>query len=166
MTKPIKPIKPSKRDIAPQLNITESKLLVYDTFNKKYMLIDHKSHPTVFCSDITEFSPNINELEEKGLEWNLEYLSYNEYNRINRDCMIPSSDFTICPMHNCDNYYEYSMVNYNIVDVEYHNKLKIYNNRFINYESELKKYEIELNKYNEYKKEEMKIKLQKKLDSL
>lgn len=171
MNKPIKPKRPTNREPQPSTVITVSKLLVYDTKNNKYLLIDEKSHPEVFRDpeDKTinnELVAYWDELDEMDWNYHMEELSYSDYQRIYRDCNIPADDFTVCHRHNEDGYYDMSIVKYKIVDPDYDAKLEKYNNRYVEYEKQLAVYEEEMRKYTEYKNAEKKKKLMAELNKL
>lgn len=180
MKKPIKPKKPSSRELPPTVLITVSKLLVYDNKRKKFELIDHLSHPDIFsfstnCVDDVgneifetndELVPNWEKLEEFDYDQDNEHLSYNQYVSIKEDCKISADDFTVYPQYNSDRYYSCSIVRYKCLDPEYDKKLEIYNNRFKTYELALAKYEDKLKKYEEFRRIEKKKKLQEQLNKL
>lgn len=171
MNKPIKPKKPSNRDPQPTTVITVSKLLVYSRKDNKYLLLDEHSHPNVFRDPEdkiinNELVPYLEELYNLDCDWDMNDLSFGDYQRIYRDCNIPADDFTVCHRHNEDGYYDMSIVQYKIVDPDYDAKLEKYNNRFVEYEKQLAVYEEEMKKYTEYKNTEKKKKLMAELNKL
>jgi hypothetical protein len=176
MKKPVKPKKPLTTSSPPTEVITIRKLLLFDESSKKWIAVDHISHPEIFTFETNyirdgeaikeinnELCPNWDELGD--YEYNFENgLSYKQYQRIAYDLHL--SDFTISQAHNEDGYYIHSIVEYSAADPEYKTKLEKYNNRFNLYAEALKVYEVELAKYEDYRKEKRREKLEKELQKL
>jgi hypothetical protein len=169
MNRPIKPNKPSKRDVPPSEDVTISKLLAFDTVGDVFVLLDAKTNPVFFVGTETmddgEIAINYDKLDEFGYDWSLEILKYSDYQKICKDCNI-EVDFTVYPQHNRDNYYEFSIVRYKARDENYNDKLKEYETRFERYNKVLEKYENNLRLYDEFKKSEKKRKLEEQLKNL
>lgn len=158
MNKPIKPKKPSKRDLPPTRTITISKLLVRDS-NGKFKLIDEISDPLIFSDPDSneinnELFPYWNHLEDAGYSIKTETLKYSDYKLIFEQ--VPSDDFEINHQYNEDGYFSWTCISFEIVDPCYELKLTRYNNRFADYEAALAKYNAELDKYNEFTKRQKK----------
>lgn len=168
MNKPKKPKKPSQRDVAPTPRINTHKLLTRNIKTGEYCLIDADSHPQVFSDPETGLIVDqlyCETLEDMGYEWNFRVLRYSDYLKIVKDTNI-NVDFVITHIHNTDGYYAYSIVEYEMIDPKYHQKLDAYNNRFAIYEKQLEDYTVELEKYEQHRKSEQKRKLQEKLSKL
>ena len=153
---PHKPSKPSKREPAPSRQILIHKLLVIDK-DKKYHLLDEKSHPQVF--PYGDFEPNYDELWKLNFDHELEGLKFSDYKLI---FDILSIDFKINEIIEND-YYQYSVVEYVIDDPDYDLKVEKFNNRFKKYEDDLIKYDVKFKEYQELKRLEKVAKLEKEL---
>lgn len=171
MNKPIKPNKPKKSDPVPTEIITKYKLLVFDSQNNEFLLIDEKSHPDVFTDPETgeinnELFPYWSQMESLGFNWDLKRLKYSHFQKIARKIQSFDDDFEAEPTYNSDGWYDYTIVSYKEIDIDYRQKLDVYNNRFVIYEKSLAEYESDLKKYEEYKKSEKKRKLEEQLKKL
>jgi hypothetical protein len=168
MNKPIKPQKPSKRDLPPTRTITVSKLLVRDS-NDKLKLIDEISDPLIFSDSTSgqinnELLPDWEHLEDAGYSVDTETLKYSDYKLIAKE--VPVDDFEANHQYSVDGYFDCTFISFEIADSHYESKLTQYNNRFTDHEAALAKYNAELDKYDEFTKQQKKEKLQKALKNL
>ena len=166
MQKPKAPLKPSKYDSGPSKTITVTKILVWDGNNKRFLLLDDKTHPELASVHNGYIYPEYEKLDAINYTHHLENLSYNQLTKIYKTCDIPSDDFIVNPQYNEDGYYDFSTISYEAVNSNYDQELEAYNNRFVVYDELRKKYEKDLAEYEEFKKQEKKRKLQEELKRL